>query len=226
MYEESFGGLSELSSALGRSTNFPEKSQKIPDDHQGGEQCPICLQVFNNSEIGITNICNHKFCAKCIFRWSTDNQVCPYDRAPFTRIIVFRNYNTVREKIYEILLTREIDFYEGEESILASYCSFCKRASIIDISIICSICEVISHMRCLNSVILPGNGWCCSNCNSRKLNEKENCKIKEFEVPSVFKGFPEIDKIRTSFNSNSNCTELYESDSSSLSGETGETNDI
>lgn len=55
--------------------NFPNLKNKTKT--QKMDTCPICLDYF--SDPIVTN-CNHKFCSKCIKKWSRKKTTCPICR--------------------------------------------------------------------------------------------------------------------------------------------------
>eukprot|EP01018_Ginkgo_biloba_P017743 Gb_19948 [translate_table: standard] len=62
----------------------PEKRFKSDGIHQDlSFGCPICLVNFKECELAVLRLCMHKFCDKCIEKWSNLQRKCPLCKREF-----------------------------------------------------------------------------------------------------------------------------------------------
>jgi hypothetical protein len=67
---------------------FPKINYIIIDDLGKNTDelfCPICYKIQKN--YFRPDKCNHKFCGKCLNKWSKINKICPICRIKFSNII-------------------------------------------------------------------------------------------------------------------------------------------
>lgn len=156
-------------------------------DDAGNEKCPICLHSFREQEIGMPNICEHAFCARCIEEWSKNVQTCPIDRKEFSYIIVrdrFENGKFVRE--IKVVAQSTILLIEDDDTDM-TLCEICGHGGREDRMLLCDDCNLGYHMDCLNPPLteVPSGSWYCDNCFASELSSGDddiNQLIEEFET--------------------------------------------
>lgn len=69
-------------------SDFQADQFQVFDEHL---RCPICKELFNATMI--LNTCSHSFCALCIRRSLSTEQICPKCRKPAFENNLIHNYD-------------------------------------------------------------------------------------------------------------------------------------
>lgn len=166
------------------------------------ESCPICLLSLKNQEIGIPEICEHKFCFICIQEWSNNVTTCPIDRKGFTKIIVkdnIRDLNTLRSVPVEVKST----IIEIPEEDLTQ-CEVCNQTDREDSMLLCDNCNNGYHMDCLNPPLeeVPFGSWYCDCCFSPHNSEESEDDINALITDAMDMGNLPSSRFRARSNQN------------------------
>lgn len=51
------------------------------------ETCPICLNPTEKKLLGFPNNCRHRFCLRCLRKWSKRKNTCPVCRTEYKSIV-------------------------------------------------------------------------------------------------------------------------------------------
>lgn len=125
--------------AVNNNVDIEHANENLPvdaanDDNPEEEQCSICLDVFNDQEIGVPNVCEHKFCATCIESWSGHVDTCPIDRKQFTSIRIqpsFANGVFIREVPIQRPVIVERSFDNANDFM--EFSNFCIAFNLIEL---------------------------------------------------------------------------------------------
>jgi hypothetical protein len=127
--------------------------------------CSICMEKFITQHVGITDTCNHKFCATCLQEWSTHANTCPVDRQTFNFILVQHHPNG--KIITRIPVEPTTQQFRIEDDMLhLIFCQVCGEHDREFWILICDCCGSGYHMDCLYPPldIFPLAQWFCPDC--------------------------------------------------------------
>ncbi|XP_077994386.1 uncharacterized protein LOC144448107 [Glandiceps talaboti] len=135
------------------------------------EKCPVCLNPFEEQDVGTPESCDHTFCLECILEWSKNVNTCPVDRQLFRSILVRHSYHgTVVRRIEVDDRTVEEDEDDGDEP---TYCEVCGRCDREDRLLLCDGCDSGYHCECLDPPLesIPIEEWFCPECTTDDKEE-------------------------------------------------------
>ncbi|XP_021706346.1 PHD and RING finger domain-containing protein 1 [Aedes aegypti] len=156
------------------------------------EKCPICLLSLTDKEIGVPEVCDHIFCARCIEEWSKNVTTCPIDRKNFDVINIYKSVDRkqlVRKNEVQVKAADEVPLVEDHE---LTNCEVCRRPDREDSMLLCDSCNLGYHMDCLNPPLteIPSGSWYCDCCFASGSDEDDE------EVEDLLNDLDEIGGVR------------------------------
>ncbi|XP_006814886.1 uncharacterized protein LOC102808707 [Saccoglossus kowalevskii] len=138
------------------------------------EKCPVCLNSFDEQDVGTPESCDHTFCLECILEWSKNVNTCPVDRQIFRSILVRHSYHS------DVVRTIAVDDHtqpenedddDGDDE--PTYCEVCGRCDREDRLLLCDGCDAGYHCECLDPPLrnIPVEEWFCPECATDNTEE-------------------------------------------------------
>ncbi|MBN3275045.1 PHRF1 protein, partial [Polyodon spathula] len=186
--DEIEGAEKELHGAVGGTeTKFVGLSSD-----EDAENCPICLNTFQEQALGTPESCAHYFCLDCILEWSKNANSCPVDRIIYTNICMRSSFGG---KILKKNHAAANELAEEDHT----QCEVCGRSDREDRLLLCDGCDAGYHMECLNPPLnaVPVEEWFCPECAVQNAPHGVE-EVSEEEVATlVADAVPTTSRLRT-----------------------------
>ncbi|XP_041074441.1 PHD and RING finger domain-containing protein 1 isoform X2 [Polyodon spathula] len=190
--DEIEGAEKELHGAVGGTeTKFVGLSSD-----EDAENCPICLNTFQEQALGTPESCAHYFCLDCILEWSKNANSCPVDRIIYTNICMRSSFGgKILKKIPVQNHAAANELAEEDHT----QCEVCGRSDREDRLLLCDGCDAGYHMECLNPPLnaVPVEEWFCPECAVQNAPHGVE-EVSEEEVATlVADAVPTTSRLRT-----------------------------
>ena len=144
-----------------------KKEEKKPNaDAAEPEKCTICLNVFENQEVGVVDD-GHFFCRICISVWLESTSTCPIDRNPVTTLTVRESLHgreTSKQKVAK--RTQQSDGADLPTHVDLVFCEVCFTGQDPALLLLCDHCNKGLVVRCEICVFPPSSSLSFCFCLS------------------------------------------------------------
>ncbi|XP_039600411.1 PHD and RING finger domain-containing protein 1 isoform X2 [Polypterus senegalus] len=181
--------------------DFETLTNELTIEHSDNEEenCPICLNTFQEQVLGTPESCAHYFCLDCILEWSKNANSCPVDRIVFKNICIRSCFKgKILKKVPVQNREPAEDQFEEDQTI----CEVCGRSDREDRLLLCDGCDDGYHMECLNPPLdaVPVEEWFCPECAINNPPQDLSAdEISEGEVAALIDDtIPTTSRLRSS----------------------------
>ncbi|XP_033910052.3 PHD and RING finger domain-containing protein 1-like isoform X2 [Acipenser ruthenus] len=178
--DEIEGAEKELEGAVG---GTEAKFVGLSSD-EDAENCPICLNTFQEQALGTPESCAHYFCLDCILEWSKNANSCPVDRIIYTNICMRSCFGgKILKKIPVQNHAAANELAEEDHT----QCEVCGRSDREDRLLLCDGCDAGYHMECLNPPLnaVPVEEWFCPECAVQNASHGAAVAVEEVSEEEV-----------------------------------------
>uniref|UniRef100_A0A8C4X3M2 PHD and RING finger domain-containing protein 1 n=1 Tax=Erpetoichthys calabaricus TaxID=27687 RepID=A0A8C4X3M2_ERPCA len=175
--------------------DFETLTNELAIEHSDNEEenCPICLNTFQEQVLGTPESCAHYFCLDCILEWSKNANSCPVDRIVFKNICI---RSCFKGKILKKIPVQNHEPAEDQFEEDQTICEVCGRSDREDRLLLCDGCDDGYHMECLNPPLdaVPVEEWFCPECainnppqdlSADEISEGEVAALIDDTVPTT-----------------------------------------
>ncbi|KAK6472712.1 PHD and RING finger domain-containing protein 1-like isoform X1 [Huso huso] len=151
---------------------------------EDAENCPICLNTFQEQALGTPESCAHYFCLDCILEWSKNANSCPVDRIIYTNICMRSCFGgKILKKIPVQNHAAANELAEEDHT----QCEVCGRSDREDRLLLCDGCDAGYHMECLNPPLnaVPVEEWFCPECAVQNASHGAAVAVEEVSEEEV-----------------------------------------
>ncbi|KAK1161594.1 PHD and RING finger domain-containing protein 1-like isoform X1 [Acipenser oxyrinchus oxyrinchus] len=151
---------------------------------EDAENCPICLNTFQEQALGTPESCAHYFCLDCILEWSKNANSCPVDRIIYTNICMRSCFGGKILKKIPVQNHAAANELAEEDN---TQCEVCGRSDREDRLLLCDGCDAGYHMECLNPPLnaVPVEEWFCPECAVQNASHGAAVAVEEVSEEEV-----------------------------------------